>query len=104
MKFLSILALAAAVSAVALPNDDWNKWQSCAKETQYVTVTKVPEKQIEYQTKYETKYGTLISDSAPIVLRLTLSRNQDSREASHRIQDRDQDWYVSVSVTQKQCI
>ena len=47
MKFLSILALAAAVSAAALPQDDWNKWQ-CTKETLYVTVT--PQKQIEYKT------------------------------------------------------
>jgi len=58
MKFLSLLALAGAASAVALPGDDWKTWQSCPKTTQMVTVTAIPQKQIEYKTQYETKYET----------------------------------------------
>lgn len=58
MKLLSVLGLAAAASAVALPGDDWKTWQSCAKTTQMVTVTAIPQKQIEYKTQYQTKYET----------------------------------------------
>jgi len=82
MKFLSILALAAAVSAAAIPDDDWNKW---AKETQYVTVTvtAIPEKQIEYKTEYktETKYGMMPHFGPALEPSTNLIRNQDGREA-----------------------
>lgn len=52
VKLLAWACLAAAISAAAVPNDDWkdhkNDWNNvqCPK----------PEPIIEYQTKYETKY------------------------------------------------
>ena len=48
MKFLLVAALIAAVSAVAIPGDEWKQVQCPAPVT--VTEIKVPEKQIEYKT------------------------------------------------------
>lgn len=76
MKFLSVLALAASVSAAAIEvRQDWNTWggSQCSTETVYHTTTVYQtqtetQTQTKTQTEYQTKTTTVVVTPAPVTV------------------------------------
>jgi hypothetical protein len=67
VKLLSLACLVAAVTAVAVPNDDWKNYNKCPKP---VTETK-------YETKYVPKlYALLALQSLTQVLTVSANTKQ----------------------------